>query len=133
MDLKDVSDVDDIILLLRRLRQAAERAEFRKGIIPTTTRLGRGQAMSFITQVPPPYPPCVRSAASLQAIPISKVKLEEHHRGKQVVIRTTALPDRINAVMAIVEDKEGTAVLLQLYNQPEQVKADDLLRRTAFS
>ncbi|KAJ0272115.1 hypothetical protein COL940_010634 [Colletotrichum noveboracense] len=33
----------------------------------------------------------------------------------------------MNAVMAIAEDEEGTAVLLQLYNQPEDVKADELL------
>ncbi|KAJ0304360.1 hypothetical protein Brms1b_011258 [Colletotrichum noveboracense] len=55
------------------------------------------------------------------------MKLEEHHRGKQVVIRTMTPPDRMNAVMAIAEDEEGTAVLLQLHNQPEDVKADELL------
>ncbi|KAK0368631.1 tpr domain protein [Colletotrichum limetticola] len=52
------------------------------------------------------------------------MKREEHRWGKQVVIRTMTTPDRVDAVTAIAEDEEGNAVLLQLYNQPEEVKAD---------
>ncbi|KAJ0331943.1 hypothetical protein KNSL1_013786 [Colletotrichum chrysophilum] len=37
----------------------------------------------------------------------------------------------MNAVMATAEDEEGTAVLLQLYNQPEDVEADDLLPQSS--
>ncbi|KAJ0333085.1 hypothetical protein KNSL1_013755 [Colletotrichum chrysophilum] len=145
MDTKDVSNVNEITALFRRLHQAAERADSRKGETPTdhppsnilVTRFMMTRSASLArsgdqtaystTQVPPPYPPCVRSAASLRPLPISKMKLGEHHRGKQVVIRTMTPPDRMNAVMAIAEDEEGTAVLLQLYNQPEDVKADVLL------
>ncbi|KAF6808438.1 tpr domain protein [Colletotrichum plurivorum] len=150
MDVKDVSNVKDIASYIQRLQQAAERAGSRKGEIPNdhppagivvaqfmmarSASLARGgeQTTYSTTQVPPPYPPCVRSAASLRPLPISKMKLEEHHRGKQVVIRTMTPTDRINAVMAIVEDEEGTAVLLQLYNQPEEVKADDLLSQNSI-
>lgn len=38
------------------------------------------------------------------------------------MVRILTPPDRMTAVMAIVEDEEGTAVLLQLYNQPEEPK-----------
>ncbi|KAI8227020.1 hypothetical protein K4K55_008211 [Colletotrichum sp. SAR 10_96] len=149
MDTKDVSNVNEITALFRRLHQAAERAGSRKGETPTdhppsnilvarfmmarSASLARSgdQTTYSTTQVPPPYPPCVRSAASLRPLPISKMKLEEHHRGKQVVIRTMTPPDKMNAVMAIAEDEEGTAVLLQLYNQPEDVKADELLPQSS--
>ncbi|KAJ0162579.1 hypothetical protein CTA2_4322 [Colletotrichum tanaceti] len=153
MDIKDVSHVNDMASMFQRLKQAAEQAGSRKGETPNdhppagilvgqfmmnrmirSASLARdgGQTMFSTTQVPPPYPPCVRSVASLRPLPISKMKLQEHHRGKQVVIRTMTPPDRMNAVMAIVEDEQGTAVLLQLYNQPEEVKADDLLPQNSI-
>ncbi|KAK8036165.1 hypothetical protein PG993_008779 [Apiospora rasikravindrae] len=50
---------------------------------------------------------------------ISEMKLETHHRGVKTLLRVLTPPDRMNAAMAIVEDQEGTAVLLQLYHLPE--------------
>ncbi|KAK7959153.1 uncharacterized protein PG986_004007 [Apiospora aurea] len=47
------------------------------------------------------------------------MKLETHHRGMKTLLRVLTPPDRMNAAMAIVEDQEGTAVLLQLYHVPE--------------
>ncbi|PHH85191.1 hypothetical protein CDD83_778 [Cordyceps sp. RAO-2017] len=60
---------------------------------------------------------------------ISDMKLETHHRGKRTLLRVCTPANRMTAVMAIVEDQQGTAVLLQLYHQPEEadVPADDIL------
>lgn len=73
-----------------------------------------------ITQIPEPYPPCTLPAQDLKPIAISKMRLETHHRGSKVLLRVLTPPDRINAVMVIVEDEEETAILLQVYQQPEE-------------
>ena len=53
---------------------------------------------------------------------ISRMELERHHRGNYSLIHVLTPPDRMTAVIAVVEDEEGTAVLLQLYNQPEECR-----------
>lgn len=69
------------------------------------------------SQIPAPYPPCILPAAQLKPIYISQMKLETHHRLHSIVVRLLTPPNRVTAIMAIVEDIEGTAVLLQLYHQ----------------
>lgn len=76
------------------------------------------------SQFPLPYLPSVQPVHNLQTLMISQMTLETHHRGKKAVLRALTPPDRMTAVMAIVEDEEGTAVLLQLYNQPEEVEVN---------
>ncbi|KAM0341213.1 hypothetical protein ACHAPU_010143 [Fusarium lateritium] len=57
------------------------------------------------------------------------MRLEIYYRGKKIILRVRTPPDRMTAVMAIVEDEKGTAVLLQLYHQPEEtiVPATEIL------
>ncbi|GJC86316.1 hypothetical protein ColLi_09154 [Colletotrichum liriopes] len=63
-------------------------------------------------QLPPPYAPCVRHSSELEDIAISDMKLKIHHRGKRTALRVLTPPDRLKAVIAIVEDEQGTALLL---------------------
>ncbi|KAH7305602.1 hypothetical protein B0I35DRAFT_361996 [Stachybotrys elegans] len=72
------------------------------------------------SQLPPPYRACVRPIEHLKPLAISKMRLETHHRGFRTLLRVCTPPDRMTAVMAIVEDEDGTAVLLQLYHQPAE-------------
>ncbi|RGP79360.1 hypothetical protein FLONG3_2515 [Fusarium longipes] len=60
---------------------------------------------------------------------ISDTRLETHYRGKKIILRVLTPLDRMTAVMAIMEDKKGTAVLLQLYHQPKEtnVPATEIL------
>ena len=148
MDVRDVSGSDQIVALLRQIRQQAERAAQRKGqrvrdhphtqlLISTfmTKRLASnlrpldGQLVAT-SQVPQPYQPCYQPAAELQPMAISDMTLETHHRGKKTLLCIRTPPNRMTAVMAIAEDEEGTAVLLQLYFQPEEstVPADAFVR-----
>ena len=62
---------------------------------------------------------------------ITDMRLETHHRGKRVALRVLTPPDRITAVMAIVEDENGTAALLQLYHQPDPslVPTEDIVQQ----
>ncbi|TDZ29863.1 Protein unc-45-like protein A [Colletotrichum spinosum] len=83
-----------------------------------------------MSQLPPPYAPCVRPISELEKIAISDMKLETHHRGKRTALRVLTPPDRMTAVMAIVEDEQGTALLLQLYYQPDEsvVPAEEIMQ-----
>ncbi|KAI1493271.1 hypothetical protein F5X96DRAFT_688831 [Biscogniauxia mediterranea] len=148
MDLQDVSNIDRYSSLMGQIIANAERARFRQGQIPrdhppqqlliyqfmtahaqSIQAQAHGHSVST-TQVPAPYPPSVRRVDDLQPLMISRMRLEEHHRGKRATIRILTPPDRINAIMAIAEDEEGTALLLQLYNQPDEadVRAEDIIR-----
>ncbi|KAF5238850.1 hypothetical protein FANTH_10178 [Fusarium anthophilum] len=148
MDIKDVSNESKYIGYLKQLQGAAERAARRKGQAvrdhPASQQLVSSFLMKLMansyrsqsdentiatTQVPAPYPPCIVSANGLEAIMISDMRLETHHRGKKIMLRVLTPPDRMTAVMAIVEDEKGSAVLLQLYHQPEEtiVPATEIL------
>ncbi|KAF6798893.1 tpr domain protein [Colletotrichum sojae] len=152
MDVKEVSDDSELASFFRQVKAAGQLSGRRKGETPrdhpppflvvARFNMGRSAAISeqqlrrrevntqFVTsQIPPAYLPCVESVASLQPLAISEMKLEEHHKGKRVTVRTMTQTSRINAIMAIAEDEEGTAVLLQLYNQPDEaeVKAEYVL------
>lgn len=82
-------------------------------------------------QILAPYYPCTLETTNLKPITIAQMKLQTHHHGNYVVVRVLTAACRINAVEAIVEDTEGTATLLQLFNQPEEdmVPANEILRK----
>lgn len=79
-----------------------------------------------------PYPPCVRSMDSLEAIAIADMRLEIHHRGLKTAVRVLTFGRRLyeSAVEAIVEDESGTAVTLQLQNQmmEDMIPAKEIMR-----
>jgi hypothetical protein len=79
--------------------------------------------------VPPPYPPSIAPLKSLQRIGIRELRLETHHRGRYVLLRTVTPPNRMTAIMTMCEDLNGDVVLVQLYQQEEdgQRPADDIL------
>ncbi|KAM5349946.1 hypothetical protein ACJ41O_006451 [Fusarium nematophilum] len=148
MDIKDVSNESQYLAFLRQVQSAAERAARRKGETVrdhppsrqlVSTFMMKAMAASFrpqsgentiaTTQVPAPYPPCIESAQDLEPIMISEMILETHHRGKRAMLRVLTPPDRMTAVMGVVEDENETAVLLQLYHQPDEnlVPATEIL------
>lgn len=149
MDVQDVSSEHAYINMLRQARNVANQAKSRKGQTvsvhpppaPLTAKfmmnlnminLRNGLAADMIktSQIPAPYDPCSRSMDELRPIKISNMRLETHHRGRKVTVRVLTPPQRMTAIMAIVEDEDGTAILLQLYHQPEelQVPANELIR-----
>ena len=70
--------------------------------------------------VPPPYPPSTTRLKKLKPIYIKDLRLETHHRGSYLLIRSITPPNRMTAIMAIVEDENGDATLLQLYQQSDE-------------
>ncbi|KAI0482045.1 TPR domain protein [Xylariaceae sp. FL0804] len=139
MDVKNFDEAGEFGGVLRNLYKTAEQAARRRGELVddhpsaeqlvltflfklnmSTRRVGHSGTQIATTQIPPAYPPCVLPARDLQPLMISAMRLETHHRGFKTLLRVLTPPNRINAVMAIAEDQEGTAVLLQLYNMPDE-------------
>ncbi|KAF5673872.1 TPR domain-containing protein [Fusarium heterosporum] len=86
-----------------------------------------------ITQVPKPYLPCTISENQLKSMRIVQMKLETHHRKRKVLVRVVSCPDRTDSVNVIVEDEDGTAAMLQLFQQlPENILpcAENILNYT---
>ncbi|KAF5988494.1 TPR domain-containing protein [Fusarium bulbicola] len=71
-----------------------------------------------VTTVEAPYPPCTIPEKDLKPISISDMRLETHHWGSKVLLHILSSADRHEAIMSVVEDQAGTAVLLKLYHQP---------------
>ncbi|KAI1476077.1 hypothetical protein F4774DRAFT_262798 [Daldinia eschscholtzii] len=141
MDTVDVSEHAKYIAFFQQAKENAERARLRKGEKPKDIPIPALLIMEFLmhlrhtanvmrehghllqtSQVPPFYPPCARPIQELKPLMISGMGLETHHRGSYVLIHVLTPPNRMTAVTVIVEDEEGTAVLLQLYNQPKESK-----------
>ena len=139
MDIKDVSGLDDYLAHLNQIKSSAKRASLRDGEIVRVHPDPRLLAKQFMitlahqaragsrdihniwtSQVPPHYPPCILPSQELKPLMISHMRLGRHYQGNRTLIRVLTPPNRMTAVMAIIEDEEGTAVLLQLYNQPEE-------------
>ncbi|KAI0875657.1 hypothetical protein GGS24DRAFT_515289 [Hypoxylon argillaceum] len=84
----------------------------------------------YTSRIPPAYAPSVRLVDDLISIPISQMELQRHYRGKKVILRVMTPQIAMASNLAIVEDEDGTAVLLQLCNQQSRTTTDveDLLR-----
>ncbi|KAI1321894.1 TPR domain protein [Xylariaceae sp. FL0255] len=137
--------------MFEQIRTATEKANRQRGYIPTdhppkdmvvvrfmATLMAKSMARAddrgdmaqlITTQIPLAYPPCVMSMDDLTPMAIKQMRLLESQRGKKVTLRVLTPPDMMNAIMAIVEDEEGTAVLLQLYHQPKPplIEPEDIL------
>ncbi|KAJ5738057.1 hypothetical protein N7493_001212 [Penicillium malachiteum] len=79
--------------------------------------------------LPPAYPPCVTSFGKLKKIKIKSLCLETHHRDRYLLLRTVTETETMTAVMAIVEDEDGSVLMLQLYNQVQELSGAQSLKK----
>lgn len=66
------------------------------------------------------YLPCSTPMAKLKPVAIKNLQLETHHRGTYLLLRSITLPCRMTALMAVMEDENEDAILLQLYQQEDE-------------
>lgn len=137
MDIDDVSE--KYAQLLDKHKETLVAARSRQGERPTDMKSRRELVNEFMMQsitqqrlyategatihssfVPLPYLPSTTSWEELKKIFIKDLRLETHHRGNYVLLRAITHPNRMTALMAIVEDEREDAVMLQLYQQPEE-------------
>ncbi|KAF5715964.1 unc-45 like b [Fusarium mundagurra] len=130
----EIGSEDGYTALMKELKAARSKAALSKGQLVTDyphpealaeafrqeTAKNNGtreKKPSYITQIPDPYEPCLIPEKDLELMPISDMRLQTHHRGKKVLLRVKTAPTRAAAIMTVVEDEHGTAVLLSLYQQ----------------
>ncbi|UPK97264.1 hypothetical protein LCI18_008199 [Fusarium solani-melongenae] len=127
MDTRDVSESAMFMGFMNKVQDAAEQALLRKGEMMQVS-LARSEkdekdetkSLIITTQIPASYLPCIVPAQDLEPIKITEMRLETHHRGKKVTLRVLTQPDRLLGVVAVAEDEHGTAVMLQLYQLPDE-------------
>jgi hypothetical protein len=143
MDIHNVSDAPQFIAQLLKQKQSLRDALSVKGQPPKgrksrdetilqfrfrlMMRQGRANSKTFNMRsslIPPAYTPCSSLFCDLTKVMIKDLLLETHHRGTYLLLRSVTPPDRMTAVMAIVEDEEKDVLMLQLYYQePENERA----------
>jgi hypothetical protein len=135
MDIHDVSTVPQYMEMLLKQKKVLQNAQTRVGQKIETTKSREELTMQFQFRllmgrqqvragsnirtafIPPAYSPCFRSNLDLHKVMIKDLLLETHHRERYIMLKSITPPDRMTAVMAIVEDENSDAVMLQLYYQ----------------
>jgi hypothetical protein len=146
MDTHDVSDVPEFLGCLREHKQNLKNAQAVKGC-PARSKNSRDEIlMQFMFRqmmntkppvnpnhirssfLPPAYPPCVTPFSKLKKVMMTSLCLETHHRGRYLLLRMITPTDTMTAVMAVVEDEEGSVLIIQLYNQEQELSGAQTLR-----
>ncbi|CAG8907154.1 unnamed protein product [Penicillium egyptiacum] len=146
MDTHDVSDVPEYLRYLQAQKQNLKNAQAVKGRPARPQRSRDEILMQFMFRkmmntkapanhmnirssfLPPAYPPSANPFSKLKKVMIKSLCLETHHRGQYLLLRTVTQADTMTAVMAIVEDEDGSILMLQLYNQEHQLSGTQSLR-----
>ncbi len=79
--------------------------------------VGRREANARTMVIAEMYPPSVVPYASLAKMALKELRLETHHRGHYLLVRTIAEPARLISIGTIVEDEHGDVAMLQFYHQ----------------
>lgn len=134
------TDMREYFQLLENQKQMLLRAKSRKGECPRDRKPrlvaysqfmmmhmsiaaksnGDEEHMIHSAFIPPAYPPCTTSTAELQPITIKQLRLETHHRGTYLLLRSITPPNRMTSILVIAEDVDDDVVLLQMYHQEEE-------------
>ena len=140
MDIDDVSYIGRHTQLLNSYKAILKAAMAREGQLPTdrkvrdelidkhhmmTTQTMMRRFRQKETQIhssflPPSYPPSTARLSELTPIYIKDLRLGIHHRGNYLLVRSVTAPNRMTAIMAVVEDEKRDALLVQLYQQPDE-------------
>ncbi|KAK5682701.1 hypothetical protein LTS10_005831 [Elasticomyces elasticus] len=132
----------DYAAMLQKQKQLTIDAQGRKGQKATNKPQRAFLEMLFAKQAPPPaaymlrtcfisyaYPPSIVPTADLKPMLIPELRLETHHRGRVLILRTFGLPQRIQAVQNAVEDAKGNVERLGLYNTDPKLTPEQSLPR----
>ncbi|KAH8642619.1 hypothetical protein IG631_00082 [Alternaria alternata] len=96
--------------------------EFMMASMSTAQRTGDKDTQNIHSSfIPPAYSPCTTALINLKPIKIEGLRLETHHRGKFLLLRVVTPPSRMTGILVLVEDEHGDVVILQLYQQEDEV------------
>ena len=139
MEVNDVSNEQQWLQLLNRQKAILQAAIARKGERPSNRQSLRQLHDKFMSQymqtkvmmasrdqlishsfVPPPYQPSVAPLAELEKITLKDLRLETHHRGSYLLLRTITPGLMMTGVMVVMEDESGDGVHFTLYQQRDE-------------
>ncbi|CAK7199277.1 hypothetical protein SEUCBS139899_001952 [Sporothrix eucalyptigena] len=110
------------------LRRSRQQLDMEFNMIASQINFGHGRhqniSSAFIGEA---YPPCTLPLASLEPILLKELRLETHHRGRVLVVRTFSQPNRMTSIQNAVEDVDGNVERLAVYNVLPTVLPDELL------
>lgn len=137
MDIRFATNSEQFPQILEQQKRTLQRAKTRQGQRPRD-RKSREEAYSgfmmammlrqmhhlpygvHTSYVPPSYLPSVAPISELSRLAIRDLQLELHHRGTYLLLRSITPPTRMTAIMSIMEDEHGDAVMIQLYQQEDE-------------
>jgi hypothetical protein len=141
MDTCDVSSFDKYINLMKRQQEVLQAARKRSGECPRDRRSRLQLVERFMMQhmldqlrisdkrethdlhstfVSSPYLPSIAPLKDLKKLFIQDLRLETHHSGTYILLRSITPPTRMTAIMSIMEDEKEEAIMLQVYQQAEE-------------
>jgi hypothetical protein len=142
MDIHDVSDSSKYRQALNKQKQTLLSARKRRGQIPKDrdareTLVDRHMQMYYsigrevlITQprmirssfLADPHLPSIVSVKDLKKTFVKQLKLETHHRGFYLLLRTITPLIKMTAIMTVAEDEQKDVTSLNVYNQDDKVE-----------
>jgi hypothetical protein len=149
MDTHNASNIPECMEALRKQKRNLQNAQALKVQRPSWTASRPEVIMRFMLHrlmlkntdahpyvirssfVPPAYPPCTSQLSDLKKVMIKDLLVETHHRGSYLLLRTITPADRVTALIAIVEDEDGSTITIQLYNQETTRPESDILGQGA--
>lgn len=105
-----------------RDRQSREYTYSKFMVALMSSRNGEERHQVHSSFIPPAYLPCTTPMTELTYVAIKDLQLETHHRGSYLLLRSITPPSRMTAIMAVMEDENGDVVMLQLYQQLDEVE-----------
>lgn len=90
-------------------------------------RVMMNQHQTSTTFIGEAYPPSVESVCSLIPILLHDLRLEIHHSGRVLIVKTFCEPVRISAIQNAIEDIQGNVDRLSIYNLPSATPIDKVL------
>lgn len=69
-----------------------------------------------------PYEPCLKPLNMLRKIEICQLRLSTRHRGSFLLLRIISSVDETRTLLAVAEDEDERAILVQIFNPPETMR-----------
>jgi len=146
MDLQDVSEVGQYVQMLERQKQHLKMCASYKGTQPPYKKPRSTIINGFLsslrartenydtmphhmlsTFISDTYLPSAIPSKSLRRISIRDLRLETHHRGSYLLVRTVTPPSKMTGIMTVVEDEDHSVEFLQIYNLDEEQDFRDII------
>jgi len=146
MDLQDVSEVGQYVQMLERQKQHLKMCASYKGTQPPYKKPRSTIINGFLsslrartekydtmphhmhsTFISDTYHPSAIPSKSLRRISIRDLRLETHHRGSYLLVRTVTPPSKMTGIMTVVEDEDNSVEFLQIYNLDEEQDFRDII------